>query len=51
MKKTYMIPEMIQVKLKYAQPILTQSVENLNGEASSEMVGFSRETSFGGDEE
>ena len=50
MKKTYIIPEMVQVKLKYAQPILTQSVGTLGGEADSEMVGFSRETSFGDEE-
>ena len=50
MKKTYMIPEMVQVKLKAVQPILTQSVETLGGEAQSSTVGFSRETSFGDEE-
>lgn len=47
MKKTYINPEMLIVKLAYRKPVLlTASTENLNGEANKDVVGMGRELDF-----
>ena len=51
MKKTYINPEMLIVKLAYRKPVLlTASTETLGGEANGEVVGMGREYEFDDDE-
>lgn len=42
MKKTYLEPKMEVVRLKMESLMTSASVENLGGEATEEMSGFSR---------
>ena len=47
MKKTYINPEMLIVKLAYRKPVLlTASTENLNGVANEDVEGMGRELDF-----
>lgn len=51
MKKTYINPDVLVVKLNATQAILTGSVDSLKGQATDDMVGMGREDSYDWEDE